>query len=306
MEDPVAVTMLLPFVLQVHATNVGWRYEQFFVQVDTEYGERHAHVSAPYHLLGPTWECDEVSIVEWGCAELHWEWVEQKLRLHVMDPEAHTSRVVVIRHAENAWKSSRANPPTPFKVQNTCGAWVFPMYMNTKSALNVLIATSAMKRLQRERAPHEYKKNGPARRRRRNMLYNCIQQDSLHALSGTFVVADETLKVPFRGVRSYEGMLQDWLLLLGNHNRKRMLEEGIACSIYMVILKGNLGFMLNLDPVFNYVKLRLALLGGCSRNLSMVRLGETEVCEVYLFLSMDIWARRSNRFFCIGGGAARD
>ena len=281
-------------------------------------GEAHVNKNSTYNLSGPVWECDGVSIVEWGCEALQWEWTDQKLRLHVMDPEAWTDAVVVMRNAKDAWESSCPNPPTPFKVQNTCGAWVFPMFMNTKSALNVLIATSAMKRLQRERAPHEYKKNGPAKRRRRNMLYNCIQQDSLHALSGTFVVGDETLKVPFRGVRSYEGMLEDWLLLLGNHNRTRMREEGITCSVYMVILKGNFGFMLNLDPVFNYVKLRLGALGGCSRNLSMVRLGETEVCEVSPFPFFFIFCLRpplhdtSSVLSCLvtpnvaGGRAARD
>ena len=47
----------------------------------------------------------------------------------------------------------------------------------------------------------------------------------------------------------------------------------------MVILKADLGFMLDLSPDENYMIRRLSY-KGCHRELSMVRGGELEVCEV--------------------------
>ena len=278
MEEP-ATIMLLPFVLHVHAHNVGWRQEQFFVEIEEQYGETLINKEKPYTLIKPAWSHSEICIVEWGCVELSWEWVEGQLCLHLVDPLQQTTQVKIVRNSWRTWKTGKANAASLFKIQNTCGAWVYPSRMNTKECVSVLIATSALKRKQQERTPHEFKKNGPAKKKRHNMLYNCIQQDSLHALSGTFVVGEESHKVPFRGVRGYENMLKEWLLLSGTYNKQRMLSEGIVCSVYMVILKGNLGFVLNLDAIYNYVMLRICN-GGCHPGLSMVRLGEVEVCEV--------------------------
>ena len=231
---PPTATMILPFMLETHTEGYGWRKEQLYVTMDALYGAeliKRERVHYLYNISG--WYGPEVCIVGWCSTVLHWEMVGKQLHLYLVENEETTVEVRVIQNSTRTWKRTSPNPRTCFKIQNTCGAWVFPMEMNTKRRMNVLITTTMMKRTREEMMPHEFKKNGPPRRKKRNMRHNCIQQDSLHSISGTYVVSNMSFKVPFRGVRGYDRMLEDWLLVLGNHNEKRMVEE--VRAIYLLL-----------------------------------------------------------------------
>jgi hypothetical protein len=223
---PTVTMMVIPFMIETRTHGYGWRKEQMYVTMEAVYGAELIKRERVHHLCEMSgWYRPEVLVAGWCSTVLHWEMVGNQLHLYLVENQETTVEIRVIQNSTRTWKRTSPNPRSLFRIQNTCGAWVFPMEMNTKRRMNVLITTTMMKRRREEIMPHEFKKNGPPRRKKRNMRHNRIQQDSLHAISGTFVASAKSFKVPFRGVRSYANMLADWLLVLGNHNEKRMVEE---------------------------------------------------------------------------------
>jgi hypothetical protein len=229
----------------------------------------------------PEWSSPKFRIVEWGAPAFSCEWADGGvLEVRLMDREEPVEEVQMVPYPMSVNDMVMPNEACTFKIQNACGSWEMPTPRNLRSMSKPLTASSAMHRQMLAACCREEqltkKKEKVPKKRAREMPNNRIQQDSVHALSGTFVVSENKHKVDFRGVRSFKLMLEDWLMLLGNNSRKRMIQAGISCSIYMVLLKANMGYTLQLTTHQSYVILNMY--GVCSA--AEVRKREGQVCDV--------------------------
>jgi hypothetical protein len=270
---------LLAIQIEIETANYGKRQEHMWIPVLDARGKCKLKAQRQYVLKPPLWQCANIVVGGWQSKELESGWNEEGLVFFLVDCMSQTTQVVVDAYGANGMEARAPNPRSEFQIQNTCGAWLFPRRMDIKDKVTILVNSSALKRQQLLMAPFPVKKNGPERKVRRDMMNNRIQQDSVHALSGTFVVANNTNKVPFRGVRKYEHLVQDFVQLIGKQSGQSLLQEGICCSIYMIIVKANVGYTLDLYSSMNYLKLRLHN-GGCHQDTSGARIGELEVCDV--------------------------
>ena len=235
-------------------------------------------------LTGPEW-CGAntgVRVVEWGADACGWS---SGLQLHLVELETAVCEIKLVMYASTASARLAPNAPSEFTIQNACGSWDLPEPIDIKStALPLTLSSAVLRRLAQPL------KNKPKQPKQSKFLTRA-NQDSIHTISGTFVVSAHKHRVDFRGVRIFQRMLADWLQLLGCWTLKRMQQENITCRIYMVLLKGNLGYSLALHEPLNYVMLWTR--GGWGH--CRVRLAdEHQVCDVLELINIEwthaLWA----------------
>ena len=214
-------------------------------------------------------------VVEWGAEEFKWKWAGPlELHFHLVDLESMVTEIKVIVDPTRMMP----NLATPFKIQNACGTWTLPEDENLKSVLMPLTASIALRKMLAPFNNHHSKKKKVDTTKKKRKAGSSAHYDGIHSISGTFVLSkNNKWRVDFKGVRSFRLMLHDWLLLIGNVSRRHLTASNITCGIYMVLLKGDLGYTLALQSSsVNYVWQRTR--GGWGK--VDLRLQENQVCDV--------------------------
>ena len=263
------VSPIMPLVFTIKTRHYGSR--QQYVQVsafDEETGEQLLSVADILTVSAPGWASGKLQIVEFGAAAFLCSWVNAELHVAVPDALDAIEEISVIPFHMNSNELIAPNAASEFKIQNTCGAWEMPTPRNLKATTAPLLESSMMRRQILEGKDKTKKKLDTAGNR--------IQQDAVHSIAGTFMVSKNKHKVDFRGVRSFKLLVEDFLLLLGNNSRQRMADAGITCSVYMLLLRGNIGYGIDLKTHINYLLLRT--IGGWTT--AEVQKQESLVCDV--------------------------
>jgi len=263
------VSPIMPIVFTIKARHYGCR--QHYVQVpayDEETSEQLLSVLDMFTVSPPGWASGKLHIVGFGAASFSCAWVNAELHVAIPDALTEVEEMSMIPYHMNSNELIAPNEAAEFKIQNTCGAWDMPMPRNLKATTAPLLESSLMRRQILDRAD--------AKKKKRDTASNRIQQDAVHSIAGTFMVSKNKEKVDFRGVRSFKLMVTDFLLLLGNNSRQRMTEAGITCGIYMLLLRGNIGYGIDLKTHINYLMLRT--IGGWTT--AEVQKQESLVCDV--------------------------
>ena len=259
--DTKLVSDIMPVVVRIETRLFGPRLE--YVQVPAfDKDEQLLSVLNVETVSAPGWASDKLR-VSFNAPAFDCAWDNGEL--HIKLPEI-VENVVEVSMRPFLMSSNYMisyNDASEFKIQNACGFWDMPTPRNLKATTAPLLESSALRRLENKRQKHE-------------MRGNRIQQDAVHSIAGTFMVSKNKNKVDFRGVRSYKLLEEDFLLLLGNTSHKRMVDAGITCSIYMLLLRGNLGCSLDLKALKNYLLLRT--MGGWGS--AEVKKQEDLVCNV--------------------------
>ena len=257
----------MPVVIWIHGGGGCSRIE--YVEIDGFGGDNNddkmiSSLPDTITMHRPYWQHDNIKVVEWGSPNgFGWEWRDEILELHFMDPEPEDIQMVAFSKKDQC--PDKPNVACPFKIQNACGAWLmtYPIYLDPVTTIMRRSSNSAT-------VPTIDGK------KKKKKVRGRFHHDKVDTISGTFVVSPGGARVDFRGVRNYENMLCDWLLLLGSINKERMESDGIQCSIYMLLLKGNLGYSLALKAPINYV---LTHSFGAWESAS-VRFADFQVCDV--------------------------
>ena len=268
-----AVTMLSPAMatlmtvqsaqLMVRMKTMGTRLEYMTLQT-TE------NVSAIVLTRAEGWrKAGQGRVVAWKADAFFYEQSEGELELHLADDEQDVDELCIMIYSMSRRERILPNPASPFKIQNACGAWTYPGARNWEYIVRPLTASVALRRQlappppKKSKKPHHHHNAG-------QQQYECI-----HALSATFVMTKSYHRMDFKGARSFRRMQDDWLSLLGNVSPAYLLTENISCSVYMLLLRADLGYTLLLSHP-NYLLLRV--FHGCEN--PQLRLDEYHVCDV--------------------------
>jgi hypothetical protein len=263
------VSPIMPLLFTIKTRHYGSR--QHYVQVsafDEDTGEQLLSVADILTVSAPGWESGKLQIVEFASAAFLCSWVNAQLHVAVPDTVESIEEISVIPFHMNSNELIAPNAPLELKIQNACGAWEMPTPRNLKATTAPLLESSMMRR--------QILDSKDKTKKKRDTAGNRIQQDAVHSLAGTFMVSKNKHKVDFRGVRSFKLLVEDFLLLLGNNSRQRMTDAGITCSIYMLLLRGNIGYGIDLKTHINYLLLRT--IGGWTT--AEVQKQESLVCDV--------------------------
>ena len=231
-------------------------------------------------MHSPSWKCRKASVICFGSGAFGVRWNAEagELELELMEDEIMVERVEICSFCEGEKARQMPNPPSRFQIQNACGAWNMGYCLDLKSAMKPIMKTMSLNRKLGLTLTKQTKKKVMKALRMANL--GCLHQETVHSISCTFVLSPNLRQVDFRGVRRYSHMLEDWLRLLGNRNAKVLEEYETTCSMYMVLLKSNLGYCVELNNDINYVYMQT--IGGWehARYGGTVGGSGAQVCDV--------------------------
>ena len=226
----------------------------------------------------------QVRVAQWGAEACTWCWVGQELQFSLVDLESEVAEVEMTPFMASEHETAAPNLASPFKIQNACGTWSYPDDRDLRATMVPVTMSVALRKKLVPIVEAVSRSTGKKVRRTKKQIMLAAfcggrsPYDGVHTLSGTFVISRTKRRVDFKGVRSFRLMLNDWLHILGNPSRG-LIEtvECMTCTIYMVLLKGNIGYTLALQSEINYV---IENTYGAWQSAQVRSMKEMRVCDV--------------------------